>query len=585
MRDRAVVVSYALALVTFAVLAVVVLRDFARFGEQSRWVHHTQEVLRRLEQLLGDLRDVETGQRGFLIAGDEQFLEPYESAAGVATERLNDALALTSDNPAQQRRIGDLRGLIDQKLAFSAQTVATFRTGDHEAAYQQVKSRRGKQLMDTIRRRIDELTAEERRLLELRSQAAETTAWRTNVVIVVGNAFGFVFLASGTLLLGRELNRRRRIEQDRSFAGERHRLEAAATIAQRRLETVVSEMPVGVLLVEPSGTVVLENGAMREAYGGPLPSVEGGWSVNFAQSDGTPYAENAHPLARSLHRGETIRGDELQLLRADRTMCPLIASTAPVREQNGRVIAAVGVFLNAAEAQREQERRREMDRFRDVFLGALGHDLRNPLSVITAGAASLTRHTTNAAEAKIAARMVSSADRMARMITQLIDLVQARLGGGIPLQPGPADLRHIVRTVVEPLELRYPERQVDLVESGELIGEWDAARLGDAVYALVVNALEHGRHNGPVRIVLQENDDRATLDVHNWGNPIPAELVPLIFDPFRRADERRRLKSVGLGLGLYLALQIVRAHNGSIEVTSSAEAGTRFRVRLPRTHA
>jgi signal transduction histidine kinase len=583
MRDRAIVAAYGLAVITFALLALVVLRHFARFGDQANWVHHTHEVLRLLEQSLGELRDVETGQRGYLIAGDEQFLEPYQAAAALTSQSLDVLRSLTTDNPAQQRHLEELRWLIDQKLTFTAETIAVFEGGDQDGAYEMVRSRQGKLLMDQIRRRVAEMAAAERRLLEARSQAAEATAWQTNVLLVTGNALGFAFLATGTLLLGRELNRRRRIDQDRSFAGERQRLQAAAQLAHRRLETVVAELPAGVVLVDLSGAVILDNITMRNAYGGVLATAQGGWQSTFARADGTPYGAGEHPLTRSL-AGDAIRGEELQLVRADATSCRVIANTAPVREQDGRVVAAVGVFLDASEVEREEERRAELDRFRDVFLAALGHDLRNPLSVITAGAASLGRHAASATEGKIAARMSSSADRMARMIGQLLDLVQARLGGGIPLHPQRIDLRDITRTAVELLEVRHPDRTLAVESEGELVGEWDAARIADVIHAVVVNALEHGRPDAPVQVTIRQRGGDAQIEVHNWGNPIPQELVPLIFDPFRRATERRRMKSVGLGLGLYLALQIVRGHGGTIDVESSAEMGTVFRVRLPRDH-
>jgi phosphoserine phosphatase RsbU/P len=106
--------------------------------------------------------------------------------------------------------------------------------------------------------------------------------------------------------------------------------------------------------------------------------------------------------------------------------------------------------------------------------------------------------------------------------------------------------------------------------------------MAGVIESLLTNALEHGREDLPVQVSVRSGANHAEIEVRNWGNPIPPELLPLIFDPFRRAAERKRMKSVGLGLGLYLAMQVVRAHHGTIDVESSAEDGTVFRVSLPR---
>jgi signal transduction histidine kinase len=322
---------------------------------------------------------------------------------------------------------------------------------------------------------------------------------------------------------------------------------------------------------------------MRELYGGTLPRELGPEGTNFelARADGTPYPAGEQPLDRSLTAGEIVRSEEAQLLRADRSIGLVLASTAPIRQADGRIIAAVGIFQDAAELRQTREERREAEQFKDLFLGALGHDMRNPLTVITTGAASLARHSHNPMEAKIAARLASSADRMARMISQLLDLVQARLGGGVPVNLERADLREVAGSVIERLDVQFPERTIELITDGNLVGRFDRDRIADVLYNLILNALEHGRHDTPVRVSILALERDATIEVLNQGDGIPPELIPLVFDPFRRAAERKRMKSVGLGLGLYLALQTVRAHRGTIDVQSAETTGTIVRVLLP----
>jgi signal transduction histidine kinase len=440
--------------------------------------------------------------------------------------------------------------------------------------------------MDSIRRRIEALSHEEQNLLRDRLRHAEATAWRTTVLILFGNAFAFAFLSTGTILLGRELNRRKRLEQELGFQSEREGLRAKTDLAERRLHTLLEEMPAGVMLVDAeSEALVLDNATMRDLYGGALPRKvldgHGGVSV-LRRSDGTAYPAGASPLARSLRDGEVVRGEEVTFARPGKSSAVVLINSAPVRERDGRVIAAIGVFLDRTELRRTETEREQAGRFRELFLSALGHDLRNPLTVMSAGAASLARRPRPPHEAKIIERMTSSAQRIERMIGQLIDLTQARLGGGIPIEPQRTDLGSIARGVLEQMDVQHPERAVELATEGELAGAWDREKMAGVIESLLTNALEHGREDLPVQVSVRSGANHAEIEVRNWGNPIPPELLPLIFDPFRRAAERKRMKSVGLGLGLYLAMQVVRAHHGTIDVESSAEDGTVFRVSLPR---
>jgi hypothetical protein len=132
LRERAIIGAFGLAVVLFATIGAVAFVHLGRFGEQAHWVHHTQQVLTRLEQTLGTMRDIQTGQRGYLIAGDERFLDPYESGLDAVRERLDDLAALTADNPAQQERLAALRPIVEQKIAFVTETVELFRTGERE---------------------------------------------------------------------------------------------------------------------------------------------------------------------------------------------------------------------------------------------------------------------------------------------------------------------------------------------------------------------------------------------------------------------------------------------------------------------
>jgi PAS domain S-box-containing protein len=234
----------------------------------------------------------------------------------------------------------------------------------------------------------------------------------------------------------------------------------------------------------------------------------------------------------------------------------------------------------------QEERRRAQDEgdLRERLLAIVGHDLRNPLSAIKAGAQVLCQTGLDARQEKFARRIVGSAERMARMIHQLLDFARVRQGMSLPVELEPTDLHEVCRAVVEELRLGSPGRQIDLVLEGHGHGLFDEGRLSEAVSNLVGNALQHGA-DGPVSVrVWDASPDMVALEVHNQGPPIPPHVQDTIFEAFvRGAGSQRDSKS--LGLGLFIVREIVRAHGGSIFLRSPDGEGTTFTVVLARKPA
>jgi signal transduction histidine kinase len=219
--------------------------------------------------------------------------------------------------------------------------------------------------------------------------------------------------------------------------------------------------------------------------------------------------------------------------------------------------------------------------FRERFVGIVSHDLRNPLNSIAAAAGILLRSPELAASlTRPAQRILANVDRMTSMISDLLDFTRGRLGGGIPIVPAVADLAQIVGRVVDEYHGTHPTRRIDCAMLGDTRGVWDAERLAQVVANLLGNALQHGDPTHPIRVELTGEAEEVALTVQNAGEPIRAEFLPRVFDPFERATEGSAAPT-GLGLGLFIASEVVRAHGGKIEVTSNARTTT-FSVRLPR---
>lgn len=249
-------------------------------------------------------------------------------------------------------------------------------------------------------------------------------------------------------------------------------------------------------------------------------------------------------------------------------------------------VGASKLFALHAARKRERARAKSAERRYEEILGIVGHDLRTPLHAIRLGAATLLRHhQLPPAEQKIVSRICSSADRMARLISELQDFTVSHVPTGLALRKRRVDLKSVCAEVVEEMRAAYPGREVVIDTRGDTTGEWDPDRLAQVVSNLVGNALLYGSTHSSVRLTLFDHRGQQFLAVHNEGAAISGELLPRLFEPFRRGSPSNPGHPRGLGLGLYISRQIVMAHGGDIGVRSTAADGTTFTVRLPRVWA
>lgn len=239
------------------------------------------------------------------------------------------------------------------------------------------------------------------------------------------------------------------------------------------------------------------------------------------------------------------------------------------------------LYRQRQQLAQELHDRTETLRLNEMFSALLAHDLRNPLSAILASAQILQRRCSDPHVHEAAARIVASGDRMSRMIEDMLDLARARLAGGITIKREPGDLRALVERVIREHQAAAPQRTIEATYAGEFSGHWDAERMAQVASNLIGNALKHGAAHACVQVRLDgTRNDSVDLSVANHGT-IPADLMDHLFDPFR-GGQRPAGRSEGLGLGLYIVYQIVKAHRGTVEVESGRDRQTVFRVMVPR---
>lgn len=333
--------------------------------------------------------------------------------------------------------------------------------------------------------------------------------------------------------------------------------------------------------LKPGGELLLESTICNEIRQHHQPVV-------FGQASAHPQFAN-HPTPK-LYGFESYIS--IPIFRANGeffgTLCAL--DPLPAKLDDPHVVKTLQLFTKLIAAELENEERlehsanalldaQESAKLREQFIAVLGHDLRSPLAAIQVGADLLQSMEKDTRSERIIDHIQRSCGRMAEMIENILDFARGRLGGGIPvtLQPQdnlPAALQH----VVEEVRGSHPGREIRATIAIEHAVTADSRRIAQLLANLLNNAVAHGAADQPVSVVARCDAQGFELSVTNGGQPIPTDKLKRLFQPFSRGADAA--PQPGLGLGLYIAAEVARAHRGSLTV-SSTEAETQFVFRMP----
>jgi PAS domain S-box-containing protein len=324
-------------------------------------------------------------------------------------------------------------------------------------------------------------------------------------------------------------------------------------------------------IVDREGRFVAVNPAWRETLGFERAEMVGAPLLAFLHPDDLARTREAfatllggQPMLRFENRYRTRAGDYrwlqwISVPESGRFYC----TARDVTDDKGR---ADRLVQQQAEAE-----------LREQFIAVLSHDLRNPLAAIGAGTSVLLRRTEDEKSADILRQMKSSVGRMSELIDNLTDLARVRLGGGLGVERAPvADLRAGLERVIEEIRLAWPEAVIEARLDIAAEGVCDGPRILQVVSNLLANAVTHGKSRAPIRVEARLRDHRLVVSVANGGEPIAPEVMEKLFHPFFRTRPSKQ----GLGLGLYIASEIAKAHGGRLTATSNARE-TRFTLDVP----
>jgi signal transduction histidine kinase len=292
-------------------------------------------------------------------------------------------------------------------------------------------------------------------------------------------------------------------------------------------------------------------------------------------------AAGTHALHRA-HSGYSVSNlvSEYRALRASVLRlwadCPRAADASP------EDVTRFNEAIDEAIAESVTHYSNEVERWRNIFLGVLGHDLRSPLSSILLTSELISRMAVDAPIALAAQRLIRSGDRMRQLLDKLLVYNRAKMGIGFEVHMLDVDLAAELRDEVEMLQATLPGCHIEFFADGPVRGMFDASRVREALSNLIVNAAKYGTQGAEISVALHADENGTDLTVANLGDAIPPETMHLMFEPLRRAGVARDdTELTSLGLGLFIVEQIAQAHAGTIEAESH-DGTTTFKLHLPR---
>ena len=309
---------------------------------------------------------------------------------------------------------------------------------------------------------------------------------------------------------------------------------------------------------------------------GHAPAPDAGEERTAAEKHGTGRAESGFTMDQMVAEYRALRASVIRLWSKEQ---------GQVTSEDLDDLTRFNEAIDQSLAESIMRFTQDLDKSKEMFLAILGHDLRNPIgAVMTSAKFMLETKELVEPHLTLTSRIAKASARMNQMVGALLDFTRSRLGGGIPIARSTNNMGKIVHDAVDEISAAHPGRTIQIDARDSLIGEWDCQRITQVLSNLIVNALEHGGERTVVYVTVAGNDNEVSIAIHNRGPLIPEEQLDGLFNAMKRQGENAAASgpSGNLGLGLYIADQIVSAHKGRIEVESTDARGTTFTVFLPR---
>lgn len=560
----------AAVLIIISVVGVFAYRSTQRLIENARQVAQTHQVLESLAALLSTLRDAESGQRAYLLTGDSRHLQGYESLQETAERQLRE-LSLAAESSEQQQRVAALRPVVAARFAALRESMEVRKNQGLPAAVEKINSGQGSQLMDAIEQAVQTIEADERRLLESRDQAAESSARLTLVVIGSGSVLAILLGILTAIVIQYEMSQRQRAEQQ-------------AQESKAQLQAIMDHSSTLIYLKDLEGRFVFVNQPCRRIFGlAPGKTVYDYFSQEMA--DTYTAADNAAIQAGGPQEFEEVAPQEDGLHT-------YLSIKFPLRDSAGKIYALCGVSTDITDRKRVEramaearETAERVSRFKDQFLSTMSHELRTPLNAILGFSELLAddRHgLLNDRQRRYVANVHTGGLHLLRLINDILDLSKIE-AGRLELAVRDISLASVFQEVQEGLGALAAKKSLQLTAQVDhrFLVRCDPVRLQQILTNLAGNAIKFTPAGGTVALEARVADDKIEVSVRDTGTGIPPDEQKRIFEAFYRL-RREGQHTEGTGLGLAITQRLVELHGDNLGVASFPGKGSRFYFCLPK---
>ncbi len=592
-----------------AAIVVVSFWSFTQIKETSEVRKHTSLVLNRVDNLLSALKDAETGQRGYLLTGDETFLQPYLMVRDSISGHLKELRQYTLISAAQ-KHLDALVPMVDAKLAELEHVIELYRKHDEAASLALIRSGEGKRLMDSIRAEMKSIIRVEEDALARHDEEFQSSMSYLLAIIVIFSLLILLLALSFTYLIYRESQQRLK---NLVHLETQHLLkiqeETNRQLEQANVTLQVSEEKLAVTLNSIGDGVIATDAEGRVTFLNPLAEQLTGWTQ--AEATGRPVDEIFNiinqetrqpatiPIKETLAHG-TIQGlaNHTVLIARDSSECAIADSCAPIHDRDGQVIGAVLVFRDVTEEyatqQALQEKNVELESARSVaekatlakseFLSSMSHELRSPLNAIL-GFAQLMESDSpppTSAQKESIVQILQAGWHLLTLINEVLDLAKIE-SKQTSLSAEPVSLAEVMRecqAMIEPLAHQrgikptFPRFDIPRFVRA------DRTRLKQVLINLLSNAIKYNIKQGKVEVDCTENTPgRIRMSISDTGAGLSPEQLAQLFQPFNRLGQEAGGEE-GTGIGLVVAKQLVELMGGAISVESTVGVGSTFWFEL-----
>lgn len=575
-RRLGVTTAIVITIVLIALSGVLAYANSVAQERSATVVIRAHNILSALSQIETTMTDAETGQRGYLLTGDRQFLEPYFSAIGAKSvpfirrapigDLVRSVRAMVSRHSIEERLLDRVDVLVRGKIDELQETIALHDAGKVEDALAIVKEGRGKHLMDGLRMTLSDMRAEERRQLELSEFDRNRTARAAQVSAIV--ACGVSLVAIGLLIAA---TRRRDLE----LLQQKERFEMLADHISQHAWTL-----------DENGHFEWFNQRWKEYTGLTGDDLDGQWR---AVSDHPAHRDRIQQgLRHAVDAGESWQ-DIFPLHARDGTWHWFLVSAVAIHDNDGKVQRWFGTCTNIDDRWQLEEELKDGNRRRDEFIATLAHELRNPLAPVQAGLELMRINPS------FPSQLNNTREIMARQLKHLVRLIDDLLDvsristGKLELVRQTVPIRNIVDIALEVsrLHIESSGHTLDVCVPAEaLLVHADPVRLAQVLSNLLNNAAKYTPDGGLIRVVAERDANDVSICVIDNGIGIDPAVLPNIFDLFSQGTAGNERRQGGIGIGLSIARKLVEMHGGRLIAKSGGLGqGSCFVVCLPLARA